>query len=642
MAKYLGAIYRGAVYGNPPRLVFNAEPMEASAIDYGKVRVNWKSPSGSFTKIRLVRNNDNFPETEQDGVILWEQSSTNSLSGLVSRNSFLDGEDNYIDSITSNDLPITPGQFVYYTIWLFTNSSVWIPAGYASALMPADRGSQKTLIELLPKVYTSPEQSPTGVISENTFIYSFLKPFSFTYDQILTYAELIKPSYGRRNTPPTLLPALENNIGLYPERGIPYRNQKKLIREAIYLYQNKGTPIGIQNYIEALSNYNPILTITPNVMLDIQDSSFTNGTGRWTSTYGTLTASSTKPAPSGTNAVNTVWSGRFVTSAGVISKVARNTNVATITTSAAHGLAVGDTVTIGSVSIPDFNGLQTVTAVPSSTTFRYANTGANVNESTVTATVTNVSHMIIGKDNPVTKGVPVTGGTAYRFSYYVASDSNGSMTSDITWHDYLGAPISTVAEATTNGTAGTYQRFFTNATAPANAVYMSIRFKFFTQNSYNLDLIQVAPQATATNFDEARGLDIFLTTDKVNINSNPSFETNTVGWTTNSTTSRVNDVPAGTPGSFSLRLTGQNSFSLSKILNKTPTTFKLDEGNNYTFSCYLKASANATMTMNLTIADDDSPASTNATQTIAVTTEWNRFYISLYFDGFIRRSNYLD
>ena len=108
MAKFLGAIYSGAVYGNPPRLVFNAEPMEASAIDYGKVRVNWKSPSGSFTKIRLVRNNDNFPETEQDGVILWEQSSTNSLSGLVSRNSFLDGEDNYIDSITSNDLPITP------------------------------------------------------------------------------------------------------------------------------------------------------------------------------------------------------------------------------------------------------------------------------------------------------------------------------------------------------------------------------------------------------------------------------------------------------------------------------------------------------------------------------------------------------
>ena len=119
MAKYTGFIYRGAYYGNSPRLVLNAEPMSASAIDYGKILVRWNSPSGNFTKIRLVRNNDNFSETEEDGVILWEQSSTTDLTGLVERDRFLDGEDNFIDPYANNNLPITPGQFIYYTVFLF-------------------------------------------------------------------------------------------------------------------------------------------------------------------------------------------------------------------------------------------------------------------------------------------------------------------------------------------------------------------------------------------------------------------------------------------------------------------------------------------------------------------------------------------
>jgi len=631
VAKYLGAVYRGAVYGNPPRLVYNAEPMEASAVDYGKIYVSWNAPSGDFTKIRLVRNNDNFAETEQDGVILWEQSSTSSLNGLVNRNSFTDGEDNFLDSYTINDLPVAQGQFIYYTIWLFTNSNLWTPAGYATALMPSDRGSQKKLFEILPKVYTSAEQSPTGVPDVNSFVYNFLKPFSFTFDQILTYAELVKPNFGRRKTPPSLLPPLENNIGLYPERGLPYRNQKKLIREAIYLYQNKGTLLGIQNYIEAVSNYDPVVTVSPNLMLDVQDSSFTEGIGRWTNTYGNLTADSTKPGPTGTNAVNTVWSGKFITSAGAVSKIARANNVATITSSAAHGLIPNDSVTIGSVSVPDFNGTHTIDSVPSPTTFTYANTGANVNEGTVTGTISDVSHISLGKDNPVTKGIPVVGGTAYRFSYYAASASNGTVIADVTWHDYLGTQVSSVVtEATTNGTTGVYQRFFMNLTAPVTAVYATVRFKFTTQNTYNIDMVQFAPQATATNFDEARGLDIFLSSEKVNINSNPSFETNTTGWTTNSSVSRVGVVPPGLPGSFSMLLTGQNNFSLSKILNKTPTTYKLTEGNNYTFSCYLKASANTTMNMALTAADDDGPDTEVVNKQISVTTDWDRYYVSLF------------
>lgn len=55
----------------------------------------------------------------------------------------------------------------------------------------------------------------------------------------------------------------------------------------------------------------------------------------------------------------------------------RASNVVTITTSAAHGLAIGNVVTIGSISDTSFNGTQTVTATPTATTFQYNQTAAN-------------------------------------------------------------------------------------------------------------------------------------------------------------------------------------------------------------------------------------------------------------------------
>jgi hypothetical protein len=60
-----------------------------------------------------------------------------------------------------------------------------------------------------------------------------------------------------------------------------------------------------------------------------------------------------------------------------ISNAARDgVGTATITTTAAHGLAVGDTVTIAGVNIAAYNGVFAVTAVVDATTFQYALGGA--------------------------------------------------------------------------------------------------------------------------------------------------------------------------------------------------------------------------------------------------------------------------
>jgi hypothetical protein len=71
-----------------------------------------------------------------------------------------------------------------------------------------------------------------------------------------------------------------------------------------------------------------------------------------------------------------------------ITTVARTSNVATITTSVAHGYSVGDSVTVAAVTNTGVNGTVTIVAVPTTTTFTYANTGTNIPSGADTGTVT--------------------------------------------------------------------------------------------------------------------------------------------------------------------------------------------------------------------------------------------------------------
>jgi len=57
---------------------------------------------------------------------------------------------------------------------------------------------------------------------------------------------------------------------------------------------------------------------------------------------------------------------------------ARTSGVATIVTAAAHGFTTGDTITIASMTDTTFNDEQAEVTVVNSTTFTYANAGANV------------------------------------------------------------------------------------------------------------------------------------------------------------------------------------------------------------------------------------------------------------------------
>ena len=89
-----------------------------------------------------------------------------------------------------------------------------------------------------------------------------------------------------------------------------------------------------------------------------------------------------------------------------INNKALTSNVATLTTTAAHGLCVGMEITITGVDAT-FNGTYTITTIPTTTTFTYAKTATNVTSTAVSPVgtgVTNVIHFIdynTGTDDPV-------------------------------------------------------------------------------------------------------------------------------------------------------------------------------------------------------------------------------------------------
>lgn len=287
MAKYGNFQYGGATYGQTALISLSVAPMGITVLNFNQVYVSWVQPTGTFTKIRLVRNQSGFPETAEDGVIVWEQDSSDgsNLQGLVSLTSIIDGSTLPLPSI-----PITSGREVYYAMFLYTSDNLWVNAGQVSDIVPSDHGTTTTTLNLLPTVFTSADQNPVGEVDTSSDLYGFLSAAAFTYDQALTSLELLKPQTSWELVPSSTIAIQTNNLGLNQEPNLPIKNQKQLVRDAYFMYTNKGTHNGLQTYIEALTGYAPNITLSSNLLLSVQDSTFYKTVGNWVATGATIAA----------------------------------------------------------------------------------------------------------------------------------------------------------------------------------------------------------------------------------------------------------------------------------------------------------------------------------------------------------------
>jgi hypothetical protein len=303
MAKYGNFVYGGAKYGETRKLAYSVAPLNLVILSFSTAYLTWFSPSGAFTKIRLVRNQVGFPETSEDGVTIWEEYAT---EGTVSRSSFTDGVDN------PNSIKIVSGRPIFYSMFLFTSEKVWINAGNVADTVPGNHDAQKRIMDIIPKVYTSDIQSPLGVTDKTSALYSFIDGLSFTYEQLLTELDLLKPVHSSDISSYLLLPIETSNVGLDQEPNIPIKNQKRLVREAFYMYSHKGLKAGVETYVESLSGYAPTVTVSPNLLLTLQDSTFYNGLGNWVFGNATATVSNEQVPASGNNVIDNIYSCKLV------------------------------------------------------------------------------------------------------------------------------------------------------------------------------------------------------------------------------------------------------------------------------------------------------------------------------------------
>lgn len=282
MGLYSAAKYGIDVYGQLSKLDYYAEPFISKAVDYTKVQLTWVQPSGEIVEFRILRSNDGFPETPEDGRLIYSYTSSTNIK----LTDYLDGEEPLN--------PVPSGKFVYYRIWVkvLSATNVWRVAGDTVTLVPIRHSSfapdkttlvdtKNKLLDILPRVYTTSTQSPIDEVDPNSELAIFLDAFSFELDIALTYADLLLPVSSWQYISPEILNLQSTQFGIEVEPYIATKQQRKLVRNAISVYQNKGTLKGIETFVESYTGYAPTVTSSPNLILSTQDSTFTKGVGFW-------------------------------------------------------------------------------------------------------------------------------------------------------------------------------------------------------------------------------------------------------------------------------------------------------------------------------------------------------------------------
>lgn len=564
MSRYGIDYYGVGYYGLDNPILFDANPFVATPYDYGKISLSWSKPTGAWSRLRLVRNPYGYPVNAWDGDVLYE--AVNGSDAVV-----------YLD-----EGPLLPAQFYYYTIFVFELTQyTWARAGDVAGLSVKDYGNSSRMFEYLPEVYKVESIYSVDTRLNNQDLFNFLSLFGFQVNYMQTLTDLLIQRYNIEKVSGDLVAPMLKQFGWTYETEVGLQQSRIILRDAIQLYKDKGSSQGLREVIKSFSGYavtapvagtpNPTidgLQVGHNLMLDYNDSSFEESVGHWASLSNATLRQLKKKN---------------------ITRVALTSNVATLTVGA-HNYVVGNKIYILDCELPIFlspSVAKTITAV-TSTTISYALTGTNVasrraggyilpapepyEEPTAPANYPNKQNGILcvtnssasagtvsiacGASDPVTKGIPVTGGQSYTFSVYSTANTTGrAVTASISWYDRFGTAVGLVDSglAVTNTTTDWAVRAVATGIAPIGAYYAVPRISIAsvagsgTPEYHYFDGAQFENSDTATEFDEARQIYITPRATRINELKNPHFALPITPWVITGGTASV-DIDASEPG----------------------------------------------------------------------------------------------
>jgi hypothetical protein len=352
--------------------------------------------------------------------------------------------------LTFSPISLTPGKTYYYSAFAYSGST-WTRLGNVIGVSVKDYGTADLMYKSLPEVYTL---SSDFTNTQNYELFNFLRIFAFEYDLFKTNANNANNRYDVRELDARLIPALLQEFGFNYESAMGVQQARKLLQYASLIYLTKGSVAGIKRFISAFSGYSASLGTLKNLFLTSDCASFESTDGYWSlttavnntmaivATDGAVAPYAESGSPSGYANVQkgllkytSVTAGTSTISYGISpdtipipianNPVSASGGFVTLNTgTTAHGLSVGQTIIINGLTAAGYNTANTttvVTAVPSPTSFTYANATTGALTGITTATVaagsagayTANTALTISSNTSITVGmlVSVTGGT---------------------------------------------------------------------------------------------------------------------------------------------------------------------------------------------------------------------------------------
>jgi len=472
-------------YGPDSPISFVAEDFNAQSVGYGELNLTWITPTGAWAKLKIVKNKYGYPINVNDGQTIFDTTRGNDPQFYIDINK-----------------PTEPKVF-YYSLFVFETTQLsWVLAGRTTGLSVYNYGTRTRLYDYVPDVMKLVSPYSAGSGTDNKDLKDFLSVFGFKFDYIKSLAQLSKEKYDTEKTVGVLIPPLLSQFGIAYEPEIGFERSRVLLRDVLLIEKTKGSRDGLKSYIKGFTGWgvpqpdattpNPStegITVSHNIMLDYNDSSFEEGVGHWTSPN--------------SSALLSQIAKKEITQLSITSNIAR-------LKIGSHGYGVGQEIFIFNCPYPIFNSTvltKTITSVDSDSVY-FALTAGDLSlrsaynfsieefpyivpkpepwvENTTpalfpnkrkgvlaikNANATNPSEIFIscGDAKPVTLGIPVKTGFQYTFSGYTASSGTGrSVQAAIKWYDRFGVLMSTTTgTGVTNSTGSFSARPFVTDRAP--------------------------------------------------------------------------------------------------------------------------------------------------------------------------------
>jgi hypothetical protein len=543
MAKYSIATYGISKYGEREvSRTYYASGIRSWSYNFNSISIAWgsitPSPEDSEpTHWRLVRGFSGVPDTPFDGI-------------------YLDGDvisafrTTYIDNDVS-----TENREVNYSIWVFGANAItgvkrWIFCGDTDIIVTQQTDTLSKLINWLPRIWFNTVNGVGDAVgeAETNDLSKTLSAYTFMYDKLNAEAELISKA-SSNIIPSALLESQVLDLGFNYEPALGDSYHRSLYRAGNVINSVKGTKGAVSGYITGLTHLSSKIKLGHNLMLDYNDSSFEESTGRWHITRGTKA---------------TV---KFATSAA----------------------------TLGTAITPPKAWVNDSLYPPKESGFGVF----TVSESTSTVSPSTLQLPIANANMPLL-GIPVEGNKEYLYTgWFRQIDGNVfTLSVKINWWNYLGETISSTTLTSPITSSNSWQEFTSGSSAgrlgrvsPLDAAYASIELLItpstLSETKVLLDKTQFSESKYSLAFEDAKQVNVYVQGSKENLIPNPSFEDGTGSWLPSANSNFISRSFISSNAIFFGSSVGALTALNSSQMYVSSDWIEVDPGQNYTFSAYV-------------------------------------------------------